>query len=136
MPHTILAEGQRISVPSGRAEGADLWIPTASLEAATGWALKPEGACQGEVCVPLPRGREAEFASVDAFNYTSFMRYMGHPVAHRDNAWSIAARPEDRNDRMRSLEAPDFTLPDIDGNLHSLSDYRGKKVFLASWASW
>jgi len=27
-------------------------------------------------------------------------------------------------------KAPDFTLPDQDGNLHSLSDYRGKKVVL------
>jgi len=38
--------------------------------------------------------------------------------------------------RLRSLEAPDFTLPDLDGKLHSLSDYRGKKVLLMSWASW
>jgi peroxiredoxin len=35
-----------------------------------------------------------------------------------------------------TLEAPDFTLPDIDGKQHSLSDYRGKKVLLLSWASW
>ena len=33
-------------------------------------------------------------------------------------------------------EAPDFTLPDLEGRQHSLSDYRGRKVFLASWASW
>ena len=27
-------------------------------------------------------------------------------------------------------KAPDFTLPDQNGNVHSLSDYRGKKVIL------
>jgi hypothetical protein len=27
-------------------------------------------------------------------------------------------------------------LPDLDGNLHRLSDYRGKKVLLSAWASW
>ena len=32
--------------------------------------------------------------------------------------------------------APDFTLPDLDGKLHSFSELRGKKVFLATWASW
>jgi peroxiredoxin len=37
---------------------------------------------------------------------------------------------------MLSLEAPDFTLPDVSGTPHSLSDYRGKKVLLATWASW
>ena len=28
------------------------------------------------------------------------------------------------------IKAPDFTLPDQDGNLHKLSDYRGKPVVL------
>ena len=28
------------------------------------------------------------------------------------------------------IQAPDFTLPDQNGTLHSLSDYRGKKVIL------
>ena len=27
-------------------------------------------------------------------------------------------------------EAPDFTLPDQNGTMHKLSDYRGKKVIL------
>lgn len=33
-------------------------------------------------------------------------------------------------------EAPDFTLADIDGASHRLSDFRGKKVLLVFWASW
>ena len=37
---------------------------------------------------------------------------------------------------LASLNAPDFTLPDREGKLHSLSDYRGKKVLLAVYASW
>ena len=31
-----------------------LRVPTEKFEAATGWQLKPEGACKGEMCVPLP----------------------------------------------------------------------------------
>ena len=34
------------------------------------------------------------------------------------------------------LETVDFTLPDIDGNLHSLSDYRGEWVIVNFWATW
>ena len=30
----------------------------------------------------------------------------------------------------------DFTLPDIDGRAHSLSDYRGKWVLVNYWATW
>ena len=32
--------------------------------------------------------------------------------------------------------APDFTVYDIDGNPHKLSDFRGKPVILNFWASW
>ncbi len=32
--------------------------------------------------------------------------------------------------------APDFTLPDLDGNQVSLLDLRGKIVFLNFWATW
>ena len=32
--------------------------------------------------------------------------------------------------------APDFTMYDLDGNAHKLSDFRGKPVILNFWASW
>ena len=32
--------------------------------------------------------------------------------------------------------APDFTLIDLDGNQLSLSDFRGKMVFINFWATW
>ena len=34
------------------------------------------------------------------------------------------------------LPAPDFTFPGLDGNKVSLSDYRGKVVFINIWATW
>jgi peroxiredoxin len=33
-------------------------------------------------------------------------------------------------------KAPDFTLTDINGKEHKLSDYRGKAVLIIFWASW
>ncbi|MHC4396808.1 MAG: TlpA family protein disulfide reductase [Planctomycetota bacterium] len=33
-------------------------------------------------------------------------------------------------------EAPDFTLTDITGKVHKLSDYRGKDVMIIFWATW
>ena len=32
--------------------------------------------------------------------------------------------------------APDFALPDIDGKVHRLSEYRGKVVLVNFWATW
>jgi hypothetical protein len=65
-------------------------------------------------------------------------RYMGQPVARDATAstWVLGTGPAQRASALASLEAPDFELPDLDGKLHRLSDYRGKKVFLATWASW
>ena len=34
------------------------------------------------------------------------------------------------------LAAADFQLPDMDGEMHALSDYRGKVVMLNFWATW
>lgn len=33
-------------------------------------------------------------------------------------------------------DAPDFTVTDIDGNKHSISDYRGKNLIVIFWATW
>ncbi|MCJ7730655.1 MAG: TlpA family protein disulfide reductase [Sedimentisphaerales bacterium] len=33
-------------------------------------------------------------------------------------------------------EAPDFTVTDINGRQHTLSEYRGKNVMLTFWATW
>ena len=48
----------------------------------------------------------------------------------------VAVDASERARRLAALEAPDFTLPDLDGRFHSLSEHRGKKVFLVAFASW
>lgn len=62
----------------------------------------------------------------------------GRPVAldEAERAAYLGVSAAERGRRLASLEAPDFTLPDLDGRQHSLSDYRGKKVFLAAYGSW
>lgn len=39
-------------------------------------------------------------------------------------------------DPWRGKIAPDFTLTDIDGNVHTLSSYRGRNVLVVFWATW
>jgi hypothetical protein len=37
---------------------------------------------------------------------------------------------------LATAQAPELTLPDLDGNVFSLSSLRGQKVIVVSWASW
>jgi hypothetical protein len=69
---------------------------------------------------------------------TQLAQHLGQPVvaSPEHGVWAVGEAAEDVGERLRSLEAPDFTLPDVVGRLHSLSDYRGRKVFLLAWASW
>ena len=134
----ILHEQSETTCASARADGDGVWLSGADLERATGWTMKPEGLCRGTVCVPVPPSRATDFVRGDAINAAALWRHMGHPVA-RDTAgdtWVLGTGAADRASTLQSLEAPDFTLPDLDGRTHSLHALRGKKVWLSTWASW
>jgi AhpC/TSA family len=138
MPATIIYGDKTTLVSNALIEGDDLWISHADLSRATGWVLKPQGACLGERCVPIPAGRESEFVRPSLFNLSALARQILEPFVHdkQHATWSFSDAPDEIVNRLHSLEAPNFALPDLDGKLHSLSDYRGKKVLLMSWASW
>jgi peroxiredoxin len=48
----------------------------------------------------------------------------------------LGAGADDRNAALAGLVAPDFTLPDLSGTPRTLSQSRGNKVLLVTWASW
>jgi hypothetical protein len=135
---TILREGAEIACSSARASGNDLWLAVADLPRATGWTLKPEGFCQGDVCVPIPPARTAEFVAEGAVNVSRLWAHLGRATACDDarEVWVLGTSASERRAALRSLEAPDFTLPDLGGAMHTLHAHRGKKVFLVTWASW
>ena len=139
MSVTILYQAHPPHLSAAVAEGEDLWVPTSELPAASGWELRPEGACRGELCVPIPRGRQREFLREGParFNLAALARLLGQPVIHEDahRVWSFGASTAGGNGTS-SLQAPDFALPDLAGHVHRLTDYRGRKVFLVFWASW
>ena len=103
---------------------------------ALGWELKPQGLCRDDTCIPV-RERDA-LVDRDGVDLATLARLLDRPVA-MDPAERVAvlgASAGTRAGRLASLEAPDFTLPDLDGRAHSLAGYRGRKVLLIAWASW
>lgn len=135
---TILSEQSVLTLPARSAAGDDLWLSVRDTETATGWTLKPEGFCKGDICVPVPPARVAEFVGDDEVNVAALWRLMGLPYA-RDasgETWALGTSAAERSSQLQSLQAPDFSLPDLEGNIHSLDAQRGRKVLLVSWASW
>ena len=138
---TIISPDSVLEVTQ-RPEGADLWLTPADFESVTGFSLKPEGFCRGALCVPVPPARAAQVrrgsASNGAINIAAFAALTERPWVGSDagDCWVLEEPAAARNDALQSLAAPDFELPDLRGVPHRLSDYRGLKVLLASWASW
>jgi len=139
---TIIHEEHPLKFESAIAESNALWLEAGELKRLTGWELKPEGICRGDLCVPIPPGADTKFISKRDgktwLNFNALSDLMGKPwagdLAHR--VWYFGAEAAERGNSLKSLQAPDFELPDLDGKLHRLSDYRGSKVFLLAWASW
>ena len=140
---TVIHDDKPLHFERAIADSNALWLDAAELKKLARWELKPQGICRGDLCVPIPPGREREFGSKrDGANLAQLHRARrpdGQAVGRRREASRMVLRcrtPPSATTRCDSLEAPDFELPDLDGQLHRLSDYRGKKVFLLAWASW
>jgi hypothetical protein len=139
---TIVYDGIANQVAASNGAADQLWITTTDLTRATRFTIKPQGVCRDELCFPLPKDRKAEFISrkgnTSWFNLIAFARLIKQPfVADQKNSvWYFGPLATEQNRYLASLEAPNFTLPDLNGKLHSLTDFRGKKVLLITWASW
>ncbi len=100
-------------------------ISADDFAAGTGWDIKPEGACKGEVCVPLP----------DGYSATDAADRLGMAVVTDEATGLTALGPESLSGRaLVTAQAPDVALPDLDGNEFRLSSLRGRKVVLVAWA--
>jgi hypothetical protein len=127
---TILSETGEVTVTA--TDG--LWLSADDAARATGWTRKPEGMCQADLCVPLP----ATAVSEGRVDLAAFWRLLGRPVVHdvASQTWVLGAGADERNNALGGLIAPNFTLPDLTGRPRRLTELRGKKVFLSTWASW
>jgi hypothetical protein len=111
-----------------------LWIGADDLDAATGWHLRPEGLCKDDVCIIVPDEMRREH-TVDA---AALWRRLDRPAiaTASGDAWYLGEDASTRAGALAGGVAPDFRLRDLAGVEHALSDHRGKKVLLASWAPW
>ena len=99
-------------------------IGAEEFQRATGWEIKPEGACRAEVCVALPD---------EGFDVLAAAERLGMAVVSEAGLWAVG--PETLGGRaLTTADASDLHLPDLDGNEFRITSLRGQKVLVVSWA--
>ena len=136
MVEIAILDGER-TVPAEAVIVADaVLVDAGDFATATGWQLKPEGLCRGDVCVPVRShpevvvdGRVDAAAVAGLLQRTVVVDPVANVVAYGPSAAAIAEQLADRR-------APDFTLTQLDGTPFSLPAVGRKKKVLVTWASW
>jgi hypothetical protein len=114
----------------------NLGVSANSFSHATGWTLKAEGLCKDEVCVPVrDTATMSDGASIDVAEFARVTDRKTVIDAAR-NVVALGEQASARAESMATLDAPNFTLPDINGNLVSLSDFAHRKKLILAWSSW
>ena len=123
----------RVGLDPKRAAGA-LWIRKRDLSRVNGFALKPQGACRADLCIPIPK----DMVRGDYFNLTAFAKKAGQlVVADADTrVWSFGEMQALGGGLSNSRMAPNVAVPDRLGRPVHLAAFRGKKALVVTWASW
>ena len=132
---TVIDDGRLTELPA-RFSADAVRLQPADVAKELGWELKPEGLCQGSLCVPVRD--PSQLANAEGIDLAALARVLERPLAFDadERAAYLGASASARGAQLASLQAPEFTLPDLSGKPHSLSAYRGKKVLLVAYASW
>ena len=139
---TVIYEDRAVVVQETLPDPTDLWIRPAELERVNGFELKPEGACIDDICVPVRQNENSDIfitrSDESWFNVAELADRLEQPyvVDHESGVWSFGAIPVRRSSFVNAGIAPDFELPDVAGKRYALSDFKGKKIMLLTWASW
>ena len=100
-PVTILYQGKTTSISHAVSTDDDVWLTLPDLTASTGWEIKPEGICRGEICIMVPDEIMSSLLQEEGeknwFNLAGFTRFLERPYARDDaqNVWSFGAMSED-----------------------------------------
>jgi peroxiredoxin len=130
----VIGDGQ--AEVEGSREGERLFVPAGELDWVTGWALKPQGLCRGDICVPVRD--PATLGPAGWVDIAALGAAVGRPVAvEAAAALAVIGHPAaERAAALSSLKAPDVRLPTVDGSEASVSDYSGRKRLVVCFASW
>jgi hypothetical protein len=131
---TVLYGDRGVTLDRTRPDAKDLWVRKADLPRVNEFEVKPQGACRNDVCIPIPK----TMLQGEWFNLTAFANKLGEKYIAdaASRTWSFGEIPVVTGSYTASRLAPDFAVPDRKGKVVHLSDFRGKKALVVTWASW
>ncbi len=111
-------------------------IDPGDLQPALGWVMTSSGLCRGDACVPV---RDLDAVCVgDRLDVAAVAAALGRPsvVDVAAGIVAVALPAELRRRALADLDAPAFTLPDLDDVPRSLDEWSGLKKLLVTFSSW
>ena len=132
---TIIDDGRPVQIEAS-IDGDRVGLSPDAVKTALGWDVEPEGLCREGMCIPVPPG--SALVTPDGVDLQELASILDRPLAldAAERAAYLGVSSGERARVLASLRAPDFTLPDLEGRRHSLSQHRGQKVLLVAYASW
>jgi len=136
---TVLTRDEIVVLPN-ILTAPGLWVSPEDLTRINGFVVKPEGACLGDICIPLSQNSdllqkvgEQVWVCVSAFADLMEQNYI---VDEENNIWSFGDMPMTRQAMYDNAQAPDFEILDRQGQVVRMSDFKGKKALIVTWSSW
>jgi hypothetical protein len=131
-----LIDGERAVEVEARVQGGRVLLEPGSLRDALGWEYHDGQLCSDAMCIAV--ADEAALIREGGVELAAFARALDRPLAIdlEEHAACLGVSARERAQALASQYAPDFTLPDLGGRPHALSEHRGTKILLVAWASW
>lgn len=105
-------------------------VDRAEFERDTGWTLKPEGACRGDVCVPLGNSAVRD----DRVEVAGVAERLGMPIVRHSDSLSALGPATTGGNALATAAAPQLVLPNLEGQPFDLASLRGQKVVMLAWS--
>lgn len=135
MVRTLTVLGERESTIEAEVGPGEVRCDPARLPEAVGWSLEPQGLCRGDVCRPVRGELRGADGLVDLLGVLDALD-RPHLLDTDEGVLVAGVSREDRRHALRDRVAPDVELPDLDGRLHRLESFHGRRRLLVAFASW
>jgi hypothetical protein len=136
MDSVTIIDAERAVPVRAEVTGERVRLDPAALKDGLGWEIHDGLLCNDAMCIPL--ADEGALVRDGGVDLGGLARALARPLAvdTEEGAAFLGASARERSQALAAQQAPDFSLPDLDGRLHTLREHRGKKILLVAWASW